>query len=129
MFFTGFLINGIFKLSTSLDKKLPLNFQQTVKLANYIISRRSVQTPKGVTNLLSALTSLAVDSPEKPVCISLADGGISISNQQPLVTIKVCDILGQALPTVPKVIANSATRGDDVVIINKETLQPSTTDK
>lgn len=128
--FTGFLVNGILKLSTSLKKKPPLNFQQTVKFSNYLLSRRSVQTTKGVTNLLSALTTLAVDSSEKPICVTLADGGIVISNQQPLVTVKVCDILGQALPTVPKIIANSATRvGDDVVILNNENLQPSTTDK
>ncbi|XP_050446458.1 dolichyl-diphosphooligosaccharide--protein glycosyltransferase subunit 2 [Cataglyphis hispanica] len=127
---TSFLVNGIFKLSTSLKKKPPLNFQQTVKFGNYLLSRRSVQTTKGVATLLSSLTTLVVDSPEKPVCITLAEGGIVISNQQPLVTVKVCDILGQALPTVPKVIANSATRvGDDVVILSNENLQPSTTDK
>lgn len=126
----GFLVNGILKLSTSLNKKPPLNFQQSVKLGNYLLSRRSVQTAKGVTNLLSALNTLAVDSPEKPVCIALADGGISISNQQPLVTIKVCDILGRPLPATPKVVANSATRvGDDVVILSNENLQPSTADK
>ncbi|KAL6440134.1 hypothetical protein ACFW04_003029 [Cataglyphis niger] len=127
---TSFLVNGIFKLSTSLKKKPPLNFQQTVKFGNYLLSRRSVQTTKGVATLLSSLTTLVVDSSEKPVCITLAEGGIVISNQQPLVTVKVCDILGQALPTVPKVIANSATRvGDDVVILSNENLQPSTTDK
>lgn len=127
---SGFLVNGILKLSTSLNKKPPLNFQQTVKFSNYILSRRSVQTSKGVTNLLSALTTLAVDSTEKPVCITLADGGNSISKQQPLVTIKVCDILGQALPTVPKVVASSATRvGDDIVILSKENLQQLPTDK
>ncbi|KYQ60019.1 Dolichyl-diphosphooligosaccharide--protein glycosyltransferase subunit 2, partial [Trachymyrmex zeteki] len=127
---TSFLVNGILKLSTSLKKKPPLNFQQTIKLSNYLLSRRSVQTTKGVTNLLSALTTLAVDSSEKPICITLADGGIIIFNKQPLVTVKVCDILGQALPTVPKVVANSATRvGDDVVVLSNENLQPSTMDK
>ncbi|XP_011141992.1 dolichyl-diphosphooligosaccharide--protein glycosyltransferase subunit 2 [Harpegnathos saltator] len=127
---TSFLVNGIHKLSTSLNKKPPLNFQQTVKFSNYILSRRSVQTSKGVTNLLSALTTLAVDSAEKPVCITLADGGNSISNLQPLVTVKVCDILDQALPTVPKVVANSATKvGDDVVILSKENLQQHPNDK
>lgn len=113
-----------------MKKKPPLNFQQTIKLGNYLLSRRSVQTTKGVTNLLSALTALAIDSSEKPVCITLADGGIIISNKQPLITVKICDILGQALSTTPKVIANSATRvGDDVVILSNEHLQPSTTDK
>lgn len=89
-----------------------------------------MQTVKGVTNLLSALTALAAHSSKKPICVTLAEGGIVISNQQPLVTVKVCDILGQALPAVPKVVANSATRvGDDVVILSNENLQPSTTDK
>jgi len=129
MLFVGFLVNGIFKLSTSLKKKPPLNLQQTIKFGNYLLSRRSVQTTKGVANLLSALTTLAIDSSEKPVCITLADGGISISIQQPLVTIKVCDILGQALPAVPKVIANSATKTGDTSILNNENLQPSATDK
>ncbi|XP_020293831.1 dolichyl-diphosphooligosaccharide--protein glycosyltransferase subunit 2 isoform X2 [Pseudomyrmex gracilis] len=127
---TSFLLNGIFKLSTSLKKKPPLNFQQVVKFGNYLLSRRSVQTTRGVANLLSALDTLAVESPEKPVCITLIDGGIVISNQQPYVTVKVCDILGNALPSVPKVVANSATRvGDDVVVLSNENLQPSTTDK
>jgi len=112
-----------------LKKKPPLNLQQTIKFSNYFLSRRSVQTIKGVANLLSALTTLAIDSPEKPVCITLADGGISISMQQPLITIKVCDILGQALPTVPKVVANSATKIGDGFILNNENLQPSVTDK
>lgn len=125
----GFLVNGIMKLSASLNKK-PLNFQQTVKFSNYLISRRSVQTVKGATNLLSALTALVVNSREQLVCITLADGENSISKQQPLVTIKICNILGQALPSVAKVVANSVTRvGDDVVILSKENLQQHPTDK
>jgi oligosaccharyltransferase complex subunit delta (ribophorin II) len=106
-----------------------VNLQQTIKFGNYFLSRRSVQTIKGVANLLSALTTLAIDSPEKPVCIALADGGISISIQQPLVTIKVCDILGQALPAIPKVVANSATKIGDSFILNNENLQASVADK
>ncbi|XP_043791142.1 dolichyl-diphosphooligosaccharide--protein glycosyltransferase subunit 2 [Apis laboriosa] len=127
---TSFLVNGIFKLSNTLKKKPPLTLQQIVKMANYLLSRRSVQTPKGVTNLLSALTTLANNDFEKPVCVTLANEEISISIQQPLVTIRVCDILGNPLTNTFKVIANSATRiGDNVVIFNKQSLQSSTTDK
>lgn len=130
LFFLGFLVNGIFKLSSTLKKKPPLTLQQIVKMANYLLSRRSVQTPRGVTSLLSALTTLANNDFEKPVCVTLANEEISISIQQPLVTIKVCDILGNPLTNTFKVIANSATRiGDDVVIFNKQSLQSSTTDK
>ncbi|XP_003707065.1 oligosaccharide transferase delta subunit isoform X2 [Megachile rotundata] len=127
---TSFLVNGIFKLSNTLKEKPPLTSQQTVKIANYLLSRRSVQTPRGVTNLLSALTTLANNDYEKPICVTLANEGISISTQQPFVTVKVCDILGNPLTSVPKVIANSATRvGDDAAILSNENFQPSPNDK
>ncbi|XP_078038944.1 oligosaccharide transferase delta subunit [Augochlora pura] len=127
---TSFLVNGIFKLSQTLKKKPPLTSQQIVKMANYLLSRRSVQTPRGVTNLLSALTTLANNDFEKPVCVTLANEGVSISDQQPMVTVKVCDILGNPVTGVSKVIANSATRvGDDVAILSKQSLQSSPTDK
>ena len=123
-------MNGIFKLSNALKKKPPLTSQQIVKLANYLLSRRSVQTPRGVSSLLSALTTLANNDFEKPTCITLANEEISISTQQPLVTIKVCDILGNPLSNSFKVIANSATRvGGDIVLFNKQSLQASPTDK
>ncbi|CAL7942794.1 unnamed protein product [Xylocopa violacea] len=127
---TSFLVNGIFKLSNTLKKKPPLTSQQVVKVANYLLSRRSVQTPRGITSLLSALTTLANNDFEKPICITLANEEISISAQQPLVTVKVCDILGAPLTNTFKVIANSATRvGDDVVLFSKQSLQASPTDK
>ncbi|KAL2728266.1 dolichyl-diphosphooligosaccharide--protein glycosyltransferase subunit 2 [Vespula maculifrons] len=127
---TSFLVNGIFKLSSSLKKRPPLTSPQIVKLTNYLLSRRSVQTPKGVVSLLSALNTLGVNKYETLVCITLPEEGVIVSSKQPLVTIKVCDIFGKPLPTVPKVIANSATKvEDDTAIINKETLQSSTADK
>ena len=127
---TSFLATSILKLSSALNKKPPLTSQQIVKLVNYLLHRRSVQTPKGVMNLLSALTALANNEFEKPICITLANEGTSISVQQPMVTVKVCDILGNALTGMPKVMANSAIRvGDDAVILSKQTLQASQTDK
>ncbi|XP_031843739.1 oligosaccharide transferase delta subunit [Nomia melanderi] len=127
---TSFLVNGIFKLSNTLQKKAPLSSQQIVKIANYLLSRRSVQTPRGVMNLLSALTTLATSDSEKPICVTLANEGISISAQQPLVTVKVCDILGNPVTEINKVIANSATRiGDDTAVLSKQSLQLSPTDK
>ncbi|XP_014615558.1 PREDICTED: dolichyl-diphosphooligosaccharide--protein glycosyltransferase subunit 2 [Polistes canadensis] len=127
---TSFLVNGIFKLSNSLKKKPLLTSQQIVKLTNYLLSRRSVQTPKGVVSLLSALNTLAAYEHETLVCITLPEEGVIVSNKQPLVTVKVCDIFGKPLATVPKVITNYVTKlDDDTAILNKEILQPSTTDK
>lgn len=103
---------------------------QIVKLTNYILSRRSVQTPKGVVSLLSALNTLGTNKYETLICITLPEEGVVVSSKQPLVIVKVCDIFGKPLTTVPKVIANSATKlEDNNVIINKESLQSSASDK
>ncbi|XP_015594118.1 dolichyl-diphosphooligosaccharide--protein glycosyltransferase subunit 2 [Cephus cinctus] len=123
---TSLLINGIFKLSSSLKKTPPVTTGQTVKLANYLLSRRSVQTPKGVVSLLSSLTTLANNEFHHPICITLADGGIIVSAQQPLIKVKVCDILGRPLSKTPTVAVNTATRiGDDAVVMSKKNFQAS----
>ncbi|XP_023287669.1 dolichyl-diphosphooligosaccharide--protein glycosyltransferase subunit 2 isoform X2 [Orussus abietinus] len=127
---TSLVVNGVFKLSSSLNKKPPLTSQQIVKLANYLLSRVSVQTPKGVISLLSALTTLATNEFEKPTCITLAEGGMSISVQQPLVKVKVCDILGNPLEKVPTVTAKSVTKlKGEAVAVNKKKFEPSQEDK
>lgn len=127
---TSIIVNGVLKLSSSLKRKPPMTSQQVVKFANYILSRRSVQMYKGIISLLSALTTLANDEFYKPVCITLADDGLIISAAQPSVKVRVCDVLGRPLDPAPKVMANSATRvGDDVVVISKEAFKPSPQDK
>lgn len=73
---------------------------------------------------------LAKNQVSKPVAMTLADGGRIISAKQPNVIVKVCDILGNPLVAVPTVVANSATRvSDDVVVISKQNFKPSPTDK
>lgn len=129
-FTTGHLLNGVYKLCSSLKKKPPLTSQQIVKLSNYLLSRRSVQAPKGAFNFLSSINTLATNEFEKPGCIALSEDGVVVSTKQPLLRLKVCDLLGNPLPTVPSVIANTATKvGDDVVVISKKNLQPTPNDK
>lgn len=80
--------------------------------------------------LLSALKTIANNDFNKPICITLAEGKNAVSAKQPLVNIKVSDIFGNSLPTVPTVIANSATSlDDDVVVISKKSFTPSPKDK
>lgn len=42
------------KLSESLKKQLPLTQAQVEKFSNYILSRKTVQSPKGICCLLEA---------------------------------------------------------------------------
>lgn len=108
-----------------MKKKPALTSLQTVKLANYILSRRSVQTPKGAVNFLSSINVLATNEFENPICVALHDDGGVVSAKQPLVRIKVCDLLGKQVSSIKNVIANTATKvGDDVVVISKKNFQP-----
>ena len=103
---------------------------QTVKFANYFLSRRSVQTSKGAANLLSSLNMLATSEHDKPICISLTDDGVIISPKQPLIKVKICDILGKPITSLSNVVANTATKvGDDVVVISKKNFQSTPNDK
>lgn len=127
---TSLIVNGIFKLSSTLKKKPPLNSQQIVKFSNYLLSRRSVQNPKGVVSLLSALDILANNEYEKPICIALMEGGNVVSTKQPLVRVKVCNIFGKPLTSAPSVVAKSATRvGDETFVFSAKNFQPDPKDK
>lgn len=117
-------------MSSTLKKKPPLNSQQIVKFSNYLLSRRSVQNPKGVVSLLSALDILANNEYEKPICIALMEGGNVVSTKQPLVRVKVCNIFGKPLTSAPSVVAKSATRvGDETFVFSAKNFQPDPKDK
>ncbi|XP_074099951.1 oligosaccharide transferase delta subunit [Cotesia typhae] len=127
---TSLLVTGIAKLSAARKKPPPVTPEQIVKITNYLLSRHLVQSIKGAAMLLSALKTIANNDFNKPICITLAEGKNAVSAKQTLVNIKVSDIFGNSLPTVPTVIANSATSlDDDVVVINKKSFTPSPKDK
>ncbi|KAJ8968706.1 hypothetical protein NQ314_002161, partial [Rhamnusium bicolor] len=94
----------------------------TDKLANYLLSRKTVQTPKGVVALLEAALALA-ESSVSPVSIS-AIGPTQIPLDKPELRVQISNIFGRPLKIVPSpVIAQSATRiSDDVVVLAKQTL-------
>ena len=53
---TALLVDGAYQLCEASKKPVPLKPEQAVKFANYLLSRKSVQLPKGVHYLLHALT-------------------------------------------------------------------------
>ncbi|KAJ8898514.1 hypothetical protein PR048_003874 [Dryococelus australis] len=118
---TALLVNGAYQLASTVKKPPPITGDQAVKFANYFLSRRSVQTTKGVYNLLEVLSVLTKNEFHLPVAITLASQA-AVSLEQPHVTVKVSNLLGQALSTLPlTVTAESATRvGDEVVVLSKK---------
>ncbi|XP_055917463.1 dolichyl-diphosphooligosaccharide--protein glycosyltransferase subunit 2 [Eupeodes corollae] len=98
---TALIVNGAFKVTKALGKPAPVTEGQAVKLATYFLSRRSVQTPKGVHVLIEALKTLSeADKKVAPICIQLVGNG-QLQAESPLLTIEVVDLLGKPLSPFP----------------------------
>lgn len=119
---TSLLLSGIVRLTETLKKSLPVTQIQIEKFANYLLSRRSVQSAKGISCLLEATKAIA-DTKMSPACISVLGSGV-VTSDKPALSVRVCDILGRPLsPSADSVIAQSATRlADDVVVLSKQKL-------
>lgn len=115
---TSLILTGLLKLR---DAK-PLTSVQADKFAKYLLSRRSVQTPKGALALIQATHALAASS-VSPVSVTII-GPAQVTHDKPDLNIKISDILGQELKPIPTpVLALSATRvTDDVVVLSKQPL-------
>ncbi|XP_046989739.1 dolichyl-diphosphooligosaccharide--protein glycosyltransferase subunit 2 [Schistocerca americana] len=127
---TALLVNGAYKLAGTINKPPPITGDQAVKFANYFLSRRSVQTPKGAYSLLEVLNTLTNNKFHLPVAITLASPP-AVSSDQPKVSVKVSNLLGKPLSSDPlSVTAESATRvGDEVVVLSKKKFEQSASDR
>lgn len=117
---TSLLLTGLLRLQ---DVK-PLTQIQADKFAAYLLTRKSVQTPKGVLVLLQAVTALTT-SKVSPVSFSVI-GSPQVTTDKPELRIRVSNLLGSPLLPAPSpVVAQSATRvADDVVVLSKQPLTP-----
>lgn len=117
---TSLIITGLLRLR----RPEVLTPEQAEKIAAYLLTRKTVQTPKGVLALVEAASALAA-SDLSPVSISI-HGPEKVSVEKPELLIHISDILGQPLKAPPSpVIAQSATRiSDDVVVLSKQPLKP-----
>ncbi|ENN71956.1 dolichyl-diphosphooligosaccharide--protein glycosyltransferase subunit 2 [Dendroctonus ponderosae] len=119
---TSLVLTGLLKFPTVKS----LNQVQADKIANYLLSRVTVQTPRGVSSLLDAGAALS-SSKLSPVSISIVPPPI-VSEIEPNLRIHVSDMLGRAVqPALSPVVAQSATRiADDVVVLAKQPLSVGT---
>ncbi|XP_050073129.1 dolichyl-diphosphooligosaccharide--protein glycosyltransferase subunit 2 [Anopheles maculipalpis] len=125
---TALVVNGGFKLATSLSKPLPITTEQAVKFATYFLSRVSVQTPKGVSLLLEALNLLASQKIIAPICIRLADNG-KLLPESPVLNVRVCDLLGKPVSPAPVALSTTiVSRTNNDVLVSKVNLVPNKDD-
>ncbi|XP_022914167.2 dolichyl-diphosphooligosaccharide--protein glycosyltransferase subunit 2 [Onthophagus taurus] len=117
---TGLLLTGLFRVPGA----KPLTEAQADKFAVYLLSRRSVQTPRGALALIQSAQVLASSS-VSPVSLTIS-GPPHVTSDKPDLTIKLTNLLGEPLKTLPSpVVAQSAIRiTDDVVVLSKQPLTP-----
>lgn len=115
---TSLLITGLLRQPGG----SPFNQVQVDKLSNYLLSRRTVPTPKGVLALLEAAEALS-NSKVSPVSITVI-GPSYVTVDKPELRVRVGDLFGRpSKNAVTPVVAQSATRiSDDVVVLSKQAL-------
>lgn len=112
---TSVLITGAAKLAIKAKKNLPLTGEQTIKFANYLMSRKSVQQVKGGFHLLDAVQTLANNPQYVPLVVTLASS-VSVSAAEPNVVISLTDLNGNS-PGEFSVVLETATRVDDGAVV------------
>ena len=112
---TSVLITGAAKLAEKSKKKLPLTGEQTIKFANYLMSRKSVQQPKGGYHLIDAVQTLASNPQHVPLVLALASS-VSVSADNPNIVVSLTDLAGNS-PGDFSVVLETATRVDDGAVV------------
>lgn len=117
---TSLLITGLLRLPGA----SPFTTQQAEKIGNYLLTRTTVQTPKGILALLEATQALA-SSKVSPVSVTTVGTG-QVTVNKPQLTIQVSNILGEPLKPAPSpVVAQSVKKiPGNTEVLSKQTLSP-----
>lgn len=126
---TALILNGAFGVAKSYNKPVPITAEQAVKFANYLLSRRSVQTAKGAHVLIEALKTISGAGKIAPICIQIIGNG-QLEAQSPTVNVAIVDLLGKPLsPAVQSVSAKILLKKDNSVLAEKIPLISKSSDK
>jgi len=112
---TSVVLTGAARLAVKAKKMLPVTGEQAVKFGNYLMSRKSVQQPKGAFHLLEAVMTMANNPQHIPLVIALASP-VSVSAENPHVVVSVTDLAGGS-PGDFSVVLDTATRQEDGAVV------------
>ncbi|XP_023949697.2 dolichyl-diphosphooligosaccharide--protein glycosyltransferase subunit 2 [Bicyclus anynana] len=120
---TSAILSTIIRSHKFLKKPSPLTEEQRYKFGAYLLSRRSVTSPRGAALLLDAAVHLADEQPT-PICVVFKDKKY-ITADYDTIEFSVTDLIGRPVPNLKpeEVVAQSGTRlADDVVVLSKQPL-------
>lgn len=116
---TDTVLSGAYKLSSKVGQAPAISKMQSVKFANYFLSRKSVQAVKGAYHLLNALTTLTTNKYHIPVAITLGEQSAVVSESSPKVTVRITDLLGNSLGKMDVTVDSAMRKSDGAVVISK----------
>ncbi|XP_035659122.1 dolichyl-diphosphooligosaccharide--protein glycosyltransferase subunit 2-like isoform X5 [Branchiostoma floridae] len=112
---TSFFVVGAYRLAGQQNKAPLIMEDQAVKFANYLLSRKHVQSPKNAYDVAAGLSTLGNNKYHIPVCIT-RESSMTVSSAQSKVQVRVSNVMSGALGKLT-VKADSAERKEDGAVV------------
>lgn len=125
---TATIVSGIYRLAEASKKAPALTKDQALKLSNYLLSRKNVQTVKGAALLLDTLKLLSNNKYQVPVAVTVF-GTSALSKASPTVVVRLTDVLGAPLGPLSVVLTSAVRLADEQVVLERKPFAPSKEDK
>jgi oligosaccharyltransferase complex subunit delta (ribophorin II) len=116
------VISGAYALAKTVGKAPPVSKLQSVKFANYFLSRKNVQQVKGAWSLLTALQTLSSNDFHIPVAITLASQP-SVSDGSPKVKVQITNVMGGDLGAMDVQVDSAMRQSDGAVVMSKSKMK------
>merc|ERR1711988_230425 len=116
------VISGAYALAKTVGKAPIISKLQSVKFANYFLSRKNVQQVKGAWSLLTALQTMSSNDFHIPVAITLASQP-SVSDASPKVKVQITDVMGGDLGAMDVQVDSAMRQSDGAVVMSKSKMK------
>lgn len=124
LFPTALVINGAYKLASTVKKAPSIPEERVIKFVNYFLSRKHVQSVQNACALFAVLKTFATNEFHSPIAVSLASQ-VAVSDKAPVVKVKVSNLFGKSLGQVTVTADQARHIGDDAVVLSKKQLTAS----
>lgn len=115
---TALVVTGVYKFCDAVqcNTSFPIQDDQAIMFSNYFLSRKSVQTPKGIYFLLNALKILSINKYHLPITATLVKPMGDLDDTQKTLSVRFTNLLGEPLLTPLSVGVESAMLNSKVVM-------------
>ncbi|KAH7643011.1 dolichyl-diphosphooligosaccharide-protein glycosyltransferase subunit 2-like protein [Dermatophagoides farinae] len=94
------VIRGVYQLATAVNKSVGITAAQAMKFVNYFLSRKYVLTPKGASEVIETLALFTNNKYHIPYMITKFGSSSLSANDNPVLTLKITNVLGESVGPV-----------------------------